>query len=559
MLVAAAATLGWQQPPPPPPRGVEQALAVDLLESGTARRLSSAVSEFSKALVESVAKNNQVLVSFTNRVRLDFAVTWVGHVRALGMTNFLIGGTDDRAIEGLHAAGTPCFSMRTNLPQGEWPWGSPSFKALGPHKIELIYKAISWGFEIIVTDIDALVLRDPFPYMARWPDAAFLTTSDHLGNTTNDDGLETHNGIHSAFNIGYMFFRKAALPLVEEWRKVIREQPRARWDQGEFNRLARHKWNPRRSDGLSDKRLFWSYKNELIGGVLNLALFAGGHNHFVSQFARRQGWKPYSVHTTYQYAAAAGKRHRLREGGVWIDPPAYYDPPGGLATFELDVPHQHIYPAGGMDVHGHVRLINHQLHQIASALAIASALGRKLIMPRVTCGYDKAWYALSSGFKSNKFASKGVFSGAHAFILPIFNCPIDHFLEVGMMHPVETIREFSLLENPRTPAAVKASYAAVSVDASAAAGSETTRLRKKFADVKLLNLTNAHAIDAVGGSVLAPEELNAFRSKFGYVSGSWCCAPTSDAKKGQPNSARFQLVKRTSRSARRSGRFAAFG
>eukprot|EP00965_Chrysotila_dentata_P071604 2365535-Pleurochrysis_carterae.AAC.1 len=26
--------------------------------------------------------------------------------------------------------------------------------------------------------------------MSRWPDAAFLTTSDHLGNTTADDGLE---------------------------------------------------------------------------------------------------------------------------------------------------------------------------------------------------------------------------------------------------------------------------------------------------------------------------------------------------------------------------------
>ena len=33
--------------------------------------------------------------------------------------------------------------------------------------------------------------------------------------------LETHNGIHSAFNIGYMLFRKSALPLVEEWRAVI--------------------------------------------------------------------------------------------------------------------------------------------------------------------------------------------------------------------------------------------------------------------------------------------------------------------------------------------------
>lgn len=36
-------------------------------------------------------------------------------------------------------------------------------------------------------------------------------------------------------------------------------------------------------DGLSDPRLFWSYENRLIGGVLPVSLFCGGHNYFVSQ------------------------------------------------------------------------------------------------------------------------------------------------------------------------------------------------------------------------------------------------------------------------------------
>ena len=71
-----------------------------------------------------------------------------------------------------------------------------------------------------------LVLRDPFPFVARWPDAGFLTTSDHLGNTTDDGGLEDHRGIHTAFNIGYMFFRKSAMPLVEDWRATIKADPR---------------------------------------------------------------------------------------------------------------------------------------------------------------------------------------------------------------------------------------------------------------------------------------------------------------------------------------------
>jgi hypothetical protein len=56
-------------------------------------------------------------------------------------------------------------------------------------------------------------------------------------------------------------------------------------------------------------------------------------------------------------------------------------------------------------------------------LALASALGRKLVLPSVTCGYDKAWYALASG------RARGVFPGSHAFILPIRDCPLDHFLE----------------------------------------------------------------------------------------------------------------------------------
>ena len=38
--------------------------------------------------------------------------------------------------------------------------------------------------------------------------------------------------------------------------------------------------------------------------------------------------EPYAVHTTFQYAGTEGKRHRLREGMVFYDPPEYYDSPG---------------------------------------------------------------------------------------------------------------------------------------------------------------------------------------------------------------------------------------
>ena len=114
-----------------------------------------------------VATNKQILLTFSNKIRLDFVTTWVYHVRRLGMSNWLVGATDSASLEAMKAEKTPCFDMQMQLPEGEWPWGSRSFKALGPHKIELIYKVLHWNFELVITDIDALVLREPFAFMGR--------------------------------------------------------------------------------------------------------------------------------------------------------------------------------------------------------------------------------------------------------------------------------------------------------------------------------------------------------------------------------------------------------
>ena len=100
--------------------------------------------ELTEARAKSVAGDKkQIILTFVNKVRLDFAKTWAYHVVRLGLTNYLIGATDVGALTGLHKLNLPCFSMRTNLPDVEWDWGSPSFKALGQHKVELIFKALT--------------------------------------------------------------------------------------------------------------------------------------------------------------------------------------------------------------------------------------------------------------------------------------------------------------------------------------------------------------------------------------------------------------------------------
>jgi hypothetical protein len=128
-----------------------------------------------------------------------------------------------------------------------------------------------------------------------------------------------------------------------------------------------------------------------------------------------------------------------------------------VLTFEPDLPPDLVRPKGGMDTRGHTALMTHQLRAIRGALALASTLGRRLVLPPLTCGYDKYWAPLSPG---------GVIPGAPAWAVPIARCPLDHLLNPAELKPSaeEWVREWSFLDNPRTPAALRASARTVRGD-----------------------------------------------------------------------------------------------
>ena len=64
---------------------------------GARRRLAEADYSFTMERVTPIAVDKKLLLSFVNIVRVDFARTWVHHVRKLGMTNWLVGATDQPA------------------------------------------------------------------------------------------------------------------------------------------------------------------------------------------------------------------------------------------------------------------------------------------------------------------------------------------------------------------------------------------------------------------------------------------------------------------------------
>jgi len=54
---------------------------------------------------------------------------------------------------------------------------------MGWKKIELIHLFTKMGFDILVSDVDTVWMQNPMPYMAKFPMADILTSSDHLANT----------------------------------------------------------------------------------------------------------------------------------------------------------------------------------------------------------------------------------------------------------------------------------------------------------------------------------------------------------------------------------------
>lgn len=291
------------------------------------------------------SKDNMLITTYVNYNRLDFAFTFIKHLRALNQPHFLVGALDEKALRGLQEHAVPSFLIESGLTTNDYGWGTHAFRQLGLHKVELVLNLAKTGVDALTVDADAFVLRDPLPYIRELPEADVLMSSDHLVATNgyHDTGLEGPESFHSAFNIGFIFIRANAIEFVQSWRDACFRNTDA-WDQVLFAGVLR-----RNMDGPGPKRLQKMFKRSdgtsIMAGVLPVALFASGHTFFVSRMAHLMHDHPYMVHTTFQYGGAQGKRHRLRESMMWEDSSEYYS--ADFLTFEPDLPYDLVYPKGG--------------------------------------------------------------------------------------------------------------------------------------------------------------------------------------------------------------------
>ncbi|WVZ59744.1 hypothetical protein U9M48_009848 [Paspalum notatum var. saurae] len=487
-----------------------------------------------REMVTARARDGVIVVTFGNYAFLDFILTWVRHLTDLGVDNLLVGAMDTKLLRELYFRGVPVFDMGSRMATEDAGWGSPTFHKMGREKVLLINALLPFGYELLMCDTDMVWLKNPLPYFARYPDADLLTSSDQVIPTVTDDSLENWREVTGAFNIGIFHWRptEPAKRLAEDWKDLVLSDDKI-WDQNAFNDLVRKVFG-QPVEGEGD--LVYSYDGKLKLGVLPASIFCSGHTYFVQGMYKQLHLEPYAVHTTFQYAGTEGKRHRLREAMLFFDQPSYYDSPGGFLSFKPNIP-KRLLLDGSHTVETHFELVNYQLKQIRTALAIASLLKRTLVMPPLWCRLDRMW-----------FGHPGVLEGT--MTRQPFLCPMDHVFEVNVMlkdlpekefGPHIDFREYSFLENPLLPKEVKKSFLEVqlcddhSFRCSAANGTERHRpllLQRNSTEEKLLSVFSSYKdvrvvqfssmVDAFGGFADAAKERK-FQNRVKRYVGLWCC------------------------------------
>ncbi|KAK8323384.1 hypothetical protein V6Z12_A12G230900 [Gossypium hirsutum] len=454
-----------------------------------------------KELVAQRAKDNVIIVTFGNFAFMDFILTWVKHLTDLGVSNLLVGAMDTKLLNALYWKGIPVFDMGSHISTDDVGWGSPIFHKMGRQKVLLINAILPFGFELLMCDTDMVWLKNPLPYLARYPDADILTSSDQVVPTVVDDRLADWKQVGAAYNIGIFHWRPTppAKKLAKEWIDMLLADDRI-WDQNGFNELVRRQTGPAFDD---ESGIFYSYDGNLKLGILPESIFCSGHTYFVQALHQQFRLQPYALHTTFQYAGTEGKRHRLREAMVFFDPPEYYDAPGGFLSFRPSIS-KSLLLDGEHNLESHFSLINYQMRQIRSALALASVLNRTLVMPPLWCRLDRLW-----------FPHPGALLGS--MTRQPFLCPLDHVFEVR-----ESWLDVQLCQEGTEDCHASSNTSRPGLLRFPKRSSEETlkKVFSSFKDVKVIQFSSMQ--DAFLGFTDKTRE-EKFRKRVKQYVGIWCC------------------------------------
>ncbi|GFR46128.1 hypothetical protein Agub_g7646 [Astrephomene gubernaculifera] len=568
--------------------------------NGTATATSSSNStpgggcpHLSREHVAQFARNNTIMLTVADwRIFGTMGINWMKHLAKWGVDYYLVGATDAKTSQFLgHTGKHPCFKFyEEGASQGsdEYRYGDSHYNAATWRKVVVVSRMVHWGFNVIHSDVDVVWFRDPLPYFLgpKLANVDMAVSSDLIStqNPPGDDGLEVGMHQHTNFNTGVYFVKSTpgGKSFMAGWAAMrgtninendqvgvysfIRNRPAfpeqrvlvLRHNTGEMEAARQFAADPdkfvrvRKEDPLP-------VATEMRLGALGVHMLLNGYSYFIPKLHESMNITPLGIHMTWVPLSKEGKFHRFRDGMLYDDPPEYYDSPDTkYLTADIEAPDA---PSGYNTwretedmIQVHLKNMPPQLRQVYRAIAAALALNRTLIFPRLRCYCFKNWFMSEQcripGDKVTKFP---------------LDCALDQVFRPKVLYnypPLQTrnglqnftFREYSLLDNPRTPPAVRNGQVLV-VPEGADAGNTTgfvgvVRVRpglmqdellkalEEVKDAKVIRLRRP--IDIFGG--FSDEILAASVSQFAEkVTANWCCRDEPYIKKGMDRKVKMRM------------------
>lgn len=419
-----------------------------------------------------------------------------------------------------------------------------------PHAARLLAVAAGAGLHLLLSDSDVAWVRDPRPYIAAafasHGDVDALSTVDYhndesrplrplprMSTAPGDLDLEPGSLCKFSINVGVLVLRadrRGARALLDAAVEAVRAKAPRSVDQGAINRAWKAQLPPgglHREQGASCGLLDGGARL----GVLPSAQFLTVLGYSQRRLHEVRAVEPICVHAVFLSSpdgqAPASKLMRMRENGLFADPWDYYEKPPPLLVYEPQVPPDAILKASPMNMSTgipdtHLSLVAMQLAQLRAALAVAQALNRSLVLPRLYC-------VCEHGFGPTHV---GVDCTARSAARMPHDCPADivyrptMFLRLFPAH-----REKGFLDRHEVPAAVVSSRT-VSTICGPGEGAACCLPQRGVTAATLaqaLGSCPAHVLDVgdvrglLGPQVWSRGRDARFAERFGNVLGGWCC------------------------------------
>lgn len=394
------------------------------------------------------------MLAVANTAQWDFALNWMQHVQRAGITYAVVAASDVQTSQRLAALGQACFEwIDEEIPKLGLKWGEEGWRRMTWAKVFVLDAVADWGFNLVISDVDVVWFRDPLPLFAKHAHADLIFSEDGTQsiNSPGDDGLETNGDAYHDFNTGVYLLRHNANTTA--WAHAWRAHFDAcrMHDQHCAYELMRTQAGPAHPQ---DPRVKAGWRNRVYVGILPPSISMNAHTFFLQKLHKVKGVDPYVVHLTWTYNGTPGKRSRMRDMGLWHDPPEYYAQ-GSFVTVDVTLPEKppsyNEWNENEDMISFYLETIHSQLQQAYVGMALALAAGRAFVLPKFQCYCEKIWYGV--------VRCRVVDAQSMPFPVP---CPQDYLFDPANYDdapeawgPPLAIREASFLENERTPAQVK--------------------------------------------------------------------------------------------------------